>query len=250
VTSAAHAIETQSAPWVTLTADDSAPVVLVCFHCAGASAQGFLPWRRDFTGLAELAAAEMPGHGRRFHEPRVDSISAAAEEFATSIDALPEKPIVFFGHSLGALLAYETTVLLRRIGRRQPRRLILSGRHAPDWRPVSTGLPGVSSEALIAYLRELGGTPEAVFASPAMIDMVLGMLAADLDLIRAYRFAPQVPLDMPIEVIGALADPLVSIETQMGWRAFTTRVCRLHMIDGGHFAIMARPDLLRVILAR
>ncbi|MCS5516151.1 alpha/beta fold hydrolase [Pseudomonas qingdaonensis] len=99
-------------PLVQWLADAEAPVSLLCFHCAGGSAQSFFAWKQAAAGVCELYAVELPGRSRRLREPFAHSVTEVAAAFAEQCQALPDKPLVLFGHSLGALLAYETAQVL------------------------------------------------------------------------------------------------------------------------------------------
>ncbi|HEY0836213.1 MAG TPA: alpha/beta fold hydrolase [Azospirillum sp.] len=241
-------------PWVALGGDSGADVALVCFHCAGGSAQSFAPWCRSLAGRADLVVAELPGRGRRTGEPFAASLTDAARDLAEAHRWLPDKAadkrLVFLGHSLGALLAFETARALQRLGVPGPERLIVSARHAPDWVPASAGLPEPSDEALQRYLRDLDGTPPVVFEHADLLRMVVATLRRDLDLIRGYRCAPAPRLPIPLEVIGAIGDGVVPFESLLGWRAMTDGPSRIHMIPGGHFALLARPQAVLDILSR
>jgi len=229
------------ADWVTLLQAD-APVRLVCFHFAGGSAQSFFPWRVLSDGACELIAAELPGRNRRYHEPFCSSILEAAESFAQTFSRLPPKPTVFYGHSLGALLAYETTRELSQLGQMMPQRLIVSSRAAPVKLPSSIGLPVLSDDALLSYLSDLRGTKTEVLKNKALMSMMLPIIRSDLQLIYDYQHQSSPFLEVPVDVIGAIDDVHCPLEWLLGWRDVTRGKFALHMIPGGHFAPLANPD--------
>lgn len=225
------------------------PVGVVCFHFAGGSAQSFFRWRgaARAAGCA-LIAAELPGRGRRLREGFVPSLASAAmalaQSFAALAAAMPDKRWVFFGHSMGALLAYETVRRLRADGGPQPQGLIVSARHAPGWHPVSSGLPELSDEALCDYLRHLDGTPAAILDNPAFMAMALPILRADLGLLYGYAHVLGQPLDMPVLTIGASADGRVPLEALVAWGTATQGAFRLRMVPGGHFSLLDEPAIV------
>lgn len=223
-------------------ADAQAPVSLVCFHCAGASAQSFFPWIKPARGLCELYAVELPGRSRRHHEPFADSVLALARQFAEQCLALAGKPMIFFGHSLGALMAYETARALVVMGASAPVHLIVASRQSPHWLPVCSGLPELNDRALRDYLRALDGTPLEVLQNQALMDRAVPILQADLTLIHGYRHESREPLGIPIDALGALDDNHVRFESMLGWEQASDRAFNLHMIEGGHFAAMQQPQ--------
>jgi medium-chain acyl-[acyl-carrier-protein] hydrolase len=234
----------QSAEFVPLLKDAAANVRLVCFHFAGGSAQSFLPWRQPSTDVCELLAVELPGRSRRYNEPFVPSIRDAAASFAEAYLKLEPKPCVFYGHSLGALLAYETARILKNEKTAAPDRLIVSSRAGPGYFPVSVGLPELSNDSLMKYLRDLQGTKASVLENKMLMDMMLPIIRADLEMIYAYQYDNGARLDIPVDVIGAIDDQHCPFELLLDWKSITSGQFNLHMIPGGHFAPIAQPDIV------
>lgn len=234
--------------YVSLVKEPASKIVLVCFHFAGGSAQSFLPWKRFCTGVCDLVVAELPGRGRRYGESFFSSMTEAAANFADAYGELSNKHCVFFGHSLGALLAFETARELSARGIASPRRLLVSARAGPDWYPASVGLPELTDTALMKYLRELRGTPQAVLENSGFMQMMMPIIRADLELIYRYEHSPGASLSIPVDVIGAIKDEFVSFESLLRWREATTGDFRLQMVEGGHFTLLAKPDNVYDIL--
>jgi surfactin synthase thioesterase subunit len=221
---------------------------LVCFHYAGGSAQAFYPWRAECASRCTLVAAELPGRGRRPRAPLIGSIVEAAEGFALSYARMPRTEVVFFGHSLGALVAFETVRAIERMRLPGPERLIVSCRAAPGSGQSLASLPDLSDAALVKYLENLEGTPEAVLKSEALMKFALPVLRADLKLIYDYKFSPTPKLNIPIDVIGTIEDKWAPIEVLLEWRRVTHAEFCLRMIPGGHFAPISSPSLILDLL--
>lgn len=240
--------ETVGAGFVPLGTDQSGSCRLVCFHYAGGSAQTFFPWTKSLPPGYALLAAELPGRGRRWEAPFAASIRSAAEELADSWEAFADRPAIFYGHSLGALLAYETAraLLERRLD--LPELLIVSSRASPSSPSSTHTLPALSDADLQRYLESLEGTPRAVLESKPLMERAIPMLRADLQLIYDYRHEPHAALPIPIHVIGSIDDPFAPLECLLEWRAVARGGFRLQMQAGGHFAPMRTPDaVLRAI---
>ncbi|WP_415886047.1 thioesterase II family protein [Neptuniibacter sp. QD37_6] len=229
---------------VTINSLPSAEKVLVCFHFAGGSAQSFYKWKNQCEDNYELIAFEFPGRGRRMRETFAESITALAEQLAASCSQLPDKPWIFIGHSLGALIAYETVRCLQRTHKKLPERLIISARNSPTWLPVSSGLPQLGQHSLKEYLGSLDGTPKEVLNNKPLMDMTLPILKSDLELIYNYEHAPSSQLPIPIDVFGGLDDNHVTFEALLAWKKVTYQDYHLHMISGGHFSLMDAPQPL------
>lgn len=234
----------RSQEFVTLLKGAESDVRLVCFHFAGGSAQSFLSWRQPSTTLCELIAAELPGRSRRYNEEFFPSIQHAAERFADAYARLEDKKCIFYGHSLGALLAYETARVLVRKGISGPDRLIVSSRAAPGSFPASTGLPELSDASLLKYLRDLQGTKQSILENKMLMNMMLPIIRADLEIIYGYQHRRIPLLNIPVDVIGAIDDRHCPFELLLGWRNVTSAEFQLHMMPGGHFAPISNPDIV------
>jgi medium-chain acyl-[acyl-carrier-protein] hydrolase len=238
----------RGADFVPLLKSPNAAVRLICFHFAGGSAQSFLSWRQPSSDVCELIAAELPGRSRRYNENFTPSILHAAERFADACQQMETKRCVFYGHSLGALLAYETARVLARRGTRGPERLVVSSRSAPGSFPASTGLPELSNDALLKYLHDLQGTKQSILENKMLMDMMLPIIRADLEIIYKYRHRSHPLLDIPLDVIGAIDDRHCPFELLLAWRNVTRNTFQLHMIPGGHFAPIAHPGIVLQII--
>jgi surfactin synthase thioesterase subunit len=149
-----------------------------------------------------------------------------------------------YGHSLGALVAFELLRELRRRGAPEPVHLFVSGCVAPhhtydDGPPVA----GMSRPEVVQMLRRLGGTPEWLLADADALDMILPAVRADFSVKETYEYAPEAPLRVPVTVLSSTADPRVPHELQAGWREQTIGAFDLHTLVGGHFAVFEQAEL-------
>lgn len=159
-----------------------------------------------------------------------------------------DKPFVFYGHSMGGLIAFELARLLRREMGPQPLHLIVSGCRAPnvaDTERITYNLP---EPELLEELRTLNGTPEEVLDSPEMMEVLLPILRADFEVVETYEYSIEPPLGCPISAFGGLADEKVEHRHLEAWREHTTSTCYVRMLPGNHFFVRtAQTDLLRIV---
>jgi len=213
-----------------------ADVRLFCLPYAGSGASVYRAWAAALPERIEAAAVQPPGRETRFAEPplhRMDEF--VAELIDAALPMMREKPFAFFGHSLGAIVALETTRALARGGLPQPRHVIVSARPAPHLLLRRERVAGLTRDGLIDWLRRVNGTPEAVLQSRELMDMYLPALRADLDVDDTYRSAADPPLHCPLTVLGGTADDEASPDELRAWSAYTTAECTLRLFDGGHF---------------
>ncbi|PHN27905.1 alpha/beta fold hydrolase [Pseudomonas phytophila] len=224
---------------------------LFCLPYSGASAMVYLRWRRSLPAWIEVCPLELPGRGRRFNEPLQTDMPALVAQLAVELEGRLDLPYVLFGHSLGALLAFELAHALRRKGAPPARALFVSGAPAPAHREYHTDLQAEQSdEQLLARLRQLGGTDEAVFADPEMLLLTLPVLRADFLLCGRYRYDRRALLSSPIHVFGGKQDRM-SVEALSAWQNETAEGFSLEMFDGDHFFINAHEaHLLELMVER
>lgn len=212
-------------------------VRLVCFPHAGGAAGYYAPLARHLAPGAEAVGVQYPGRQDRRTEPGVRDIVELSGMVAHALlRQEPDRPYAFFGHSMGALVAYETVRHLRRTEAPGPVRLFVSGRSAPTVGPTHADRHE-DEEALIAHVRELGGTADAVFDDPDLRAMVMPALRADYRALRSYSWVPGGPLEVPMTLMVGDADPVAPVEQVRRWGELSTLPPRMEVFPGGHFFI-------------
>lgn len=222
------------AAWIRRFSTGAGDTRLVCFPHAGGSASYFF-W---LTGLLEpridTLAVQYPGRQDRLREPCAGSIGELAESIVAALEDWSDLPYCFLGHSMGAVVAYETARLLRRRGRPGPVRLFASGRRAPSaYRPGDVHTR--DDEGLIAELLLLGGTDETVLRDPHIRSMALRPTRGDYRAIETYRHEPGEELDCPVTVLTGDDDPHTTLPEAEAWRRHTSGRFELCVFPGGHF---------------
>lgn len=223
------------AAWFTDGSNPDAPMRVFLFPFAGGNASALLPWQAAFGSGLELRVAQLPGRGIRLFDPPVADLSELVGRLARAVTDLADRPFLFFGHSVGALLAFETTRLLRRTGRPAPVSLWMSGAEGPQTRLLHRHLHQLEEAELIEALREYNGTASEMLADRELMQLVLPGVRADFALSEQYRYRPEPPLDLPISVLLGESDPYVEPERAAGWAAETSGPVTVHRFAGDHF---------------
>lgn len=233
------------------TLDDRLGVpLLYCVPSSGGAASMYRGWRERFAGFFDIRCYQPPGRETRFDEPPHGSVGERAAELLAAIADQTDDEFALFGHSLGALVAFEAARLARRTGQRGPARLIVSACAAPHrFRAERLLLAAQSDAACLELLRELGGTPPEVLAHPEMLDLILPPMRADLAMLRHYPYLDEPPLDLPLLILGGSRDPLVQRDELAAWAEQTTGDSRLVVLDGGHFYWTENEQFADVITA-
>lgn len=209
----------------------------------------YRPWLRAAPANVEIRAVELPGRETRMFDPPFRAMTALIPALLEELRAQLEPPFAFFGHSMGALIAFELTRALRIARAPQPARLFLSAHRAPHLRNRRPPIHALHGEAFWAALRRLGGTPEEVFTHRDLMELVEPTLRADFELCERYEYAKGDPLDIPLTVFGGTDDPSVSQQELLAWHQHTTSNVRLQMFPGQHLFLQhAHAAVLREVL--
>jgi surfactin synthase thioesterase subunit/glycosyltransferase involved in cell wall biosynthesis len=208
------------------TKTDTSHFRLFCFPHAGGGAAFF----RNFRKVVELAPVQYPGHESRSSEKYAASMEELVESLFNHLGPALAGDFAFFGHSMGAIVAFELIRALRRNGLPQPRLLIASGARAPQFRRDHKPGPDPSREELLDEVRRLEGLPD-----PAMAELILPSLEADTALYRRYVYQEEPPLDIPIAAVGGQHDPHVNEHHIRAWAEQTSAAFTWQLLPGGHF---------------
>jgi len=223
---------------------------LICFPYAGAGVAVFRAWLDGLPDTIEMRVAQLPGRASRLREARFERTPPLIETMAEVLCPLLDQPFAFFGHSLGAILAFEVTRSLRRRGF-APAHLFVSGNIAPDLPCPAPLIHQLPDDAFLSELRNLHGMPQAVLDSKELLDLMLPVVRSDFTLLETYKYEPQAPLACPITAYAGLEDPRTSEEGMERWRAQTVGSFDLVMVPGDHFFLeTARPLLVQSIARR
>jgi medium-chain acyl-[acyl-carrier-protein] hydrolase len=213
---------------------------LVCIPFAGGSASVFHHWPAELPSTIEMFGVELAGRGTRFREPALTSVAEVVAPLADELST-DDRPLALFGHSLGALIAFELARALRRRGAREPSLLVASGRRAPHIPKRRAPTHALPDDELVAYLKELNGTPAAVLADPELLALMLPAVRADLAADETYRCAPEPGLDVHVHAFGGETDPTFPLQDLEAWATHTQRGFDFTVFPGDHFFVLQDP---------
>jgi pyochelin biosynthetic protein PchC len=207
---------------------------LVCLPHAGGSASSFRLWPDLLPEHIQLHTVQYPGREDRLSEPPVTSMPEMADAVAAELLALGTRPLVLFGHSMGAAIAYEVAARLERTGL-VPKAVVVSGQPAPHRRKPKE-LHRASDEDLLADIDRIGAAGSGVLRQdPELRDLLLPMIRADYQIIETYDSPDGSRLRAPIVVFRGDTDEDVNAADAEAWADRTLRYQGERVFPGGHF---------------
>ncbi|MFE2322360.1 thioesterase II family protein [Streptomyces sp. NPDC059385] len=229
-----------------------AEATLVCFPHAGGSAGFFFPYSEALSARYDLLAVQYPGRQDRHREPCATSVGelarAIAAELASAVD--PDVPLAFFGHSMGAVVGFETARALAGLGvGRAPDLFLASGRRAPAL-SRDDGIHRLPDRELLDEIKKLGGTDVRMLEDPELFQLVVPTIRADFAAVETYAPEPGAAVTCPVVALIGDGDHRVTAEQAAAWRDHTTSDFSLRIFPGGHFYLVERQrDVITTITA-
>jgi len=224
-------------------------VCLFCFPYAGGTTHTFRAWGQYLPPGVELHAVQPSGRGQRMLEPPFTALQEMVTSLVDVIGDRSDKPMAFFGHSMGAIVAFELARRLRRESKAGPSHLFLSGRRAAQLLSNETPTHDLPEPEFIDSLRRLNGTPKEVFEHAELLQLMLPLLRADFSVCQTYEYRHEAPLSCPITVFGGVEDHEIGRKELEAWSAQTSGAFSLHMLPGDHFFVNTSQALLCRLLA-
>ena len=223
---------------------------LFCFPYAGGGASIYRAWPDHLPPDIDVCSIRLPGRENRLKEAPFTQLPALIQALMGVLSEHFDKPFLFFGHSLGALISFELARALRECQSPGPAQLFVSGCRAPqlpDREPPMRHLP---DPEFVAGLRRLKGTPENVLHHRELMQLLLPTLRADFALFETYAYEPQEPLDCPIFAYCGLEDTKTGRDEMMAWRAQTRGAFSLRMFPGDHFFLHRDQAMLLQVMSQ
>jgi medium-chain acyl-[acyl-carrier-protein] hydrolase len=230
--------------WFVHSGNSEAALRLFCFSYAGGGSTIFRSWNDRLAGQVEVCAVQLPGRESRATEPAYRRLSSLIDDLYGAIEPLlDDKPFALFGHSMGALVAFELARRLRRSGAPQPEQLLLSAFRAPQLPNPNIRIFHLPDEVLKTVLAK-DGTPQEVLQNDELMKALLPTLRADLEVCETYEYVAEAPLPVPMAVFGGFHDVRVGRADLEQWSAQAGAGFDLTMLPGSHFFIHSAQDLL------
>ena len=233
--------------WLPVRLQFRSAIRLYSFPYAGGNSTIFRDWQRYFPSAIEICPVELPGRGQRLKEPLLRDLEKLARLTAEGLKPLLRPPFALFGHSMGALVAFEVARIFAHEDI-SPEMLFVAGARAPHFRENVRHTYDLPEAEFLEELRTINGTPAKLLNNAEMMDLLLPIIRADFQAVQTYRHMPGPPLTCPIVAFGGLVDSKIQADQLCGWRDYTVGEFSHGMLNGDHFFIYsALQDLTKRI---
>ncbi|KAF0866419.1 thioesterase II family protein [Pseudomonas sp. LD120] len=214
---------------------------LFTFPYAGSGASVFQRWFLPLYDQVDLYALQLPGREGRSQESRYRDMQTAANDVVDCLEQFSDDiPCCFFGHSMGALLAFAVASVLQERGRPLPQQLLLSGMVAPHVPQQVAPLHQLPPAQAIGVLQAMGGVPAVVLAEEDLMQMYLPIIQADIQMVYSYANAQARPLDLDMICLSGSQDRIAPPSQMQQWRRYTQGSFEQFVFAGGHFFLDAQ----------
>jgi surfactin synthase thioesterase subunit len=220
-----------------------------CFHHAGGTASVFTGWQREVGRAVSVHPVQLPGRERRLHDEYPDDMAALVADLDAELSPWLEAPHVFYGHSMGALVAFALTRHRFSRGAPLPEALVTGAFGDPAAPPPLEVVPSMSDDDLLDLLIGLGGMSDVVRRYPRWAGPALALIRADLALCTSFQAGPSVPMPVPLHAFAGAEDPLLDATSVAAWGAHTSAGFTAEVVPGGHFFLADPAARARVLAA-
>ena len=215
------------------------------FPHSGGSVLEYLKWSPLLPDTA-LHGVQPPGRGARLREPALTRMTDLVKAIVDAVEF--ESPYLFFGHSLGALVAYEVATALREANSDLPFCLLASACRPPHLAPIGTLENQLTDDELLEVVAsQYASIPPEMQRSSRFRRIFLPCLRADFAVAESYVYVERAPLACPIIALGGSEDH-VSREELAEWENYTSEQLEVRQVPGGHFYLREQQDTLIAVL--
>ncbi len=220
---------------------------MFCFPYAGGGASIFRTWTEGLPTWTEVCPVQLPGRENRIQEKPFTIMEQLITATATALMPYFDLPFVFFGHSMGAWIAYELACYLRKNNNLTPKHLFVAGRFAPHI-PEPDKFHLLPEKEFKEQLKIYNGTPSVVLENDEFMQLLIPLLKSDFSVCETYSYTPREPLECPISVFNGKDDHLIDEKELCSWQQHTSNKCRVEIFQGEHFFLRtAQKELLKSI---
>lgn len=239
--------DTARAPWLKHYPGDDRPGATLVFPHAGGVAASYRDLAQALTLAGDVYVMQYPRRGERQHEPPPLTLPALARDLFEAAPWEQHGPLRLFGHSMGAVVAFEFGRVAEGSG--VPVDTLWASAGPPP--SVVTAMPAVptTDDEILVDLQTLGGTEASLLYDEEFVALLLPAIRGDYAAVNRYKHDPADRLAAGIHAVGGMDDTRVDLGQLQRWEAHTHGAFALTRFPGGHFYIDQHADEIARLVA-
>lgn len=211
---------------------------LFCLPYAGGSEIIYYEWKKYIHPVIQLHPIELKGRGKRYDEAFYNNLNEAIEDIYENIKNNINDEYAIFGHSMGAILAYELYYKIYNIGLKLPQHMFFSGSKPPNVVTKFRDRHNLSDIDLIEKLSDLGGTPQELIENHEFMKEYLPIYRNDLKILEMYKYEEKkTKINSNVSVMNGMQDNINNKDLLEWEKLVSSTKLRTYNFDGNHFFI-------------
>lgn len=228
----------------------SAAARLFCFPYAGGGASVFFSWSEKLQTDVDVCRVQLPGRENRFGDAAFRSMEPLVDALARVLRPYLDRPFAFYGHSMGALIGFELAHRMRQEYGLGPACLFSASYGAPQLPCEEPNIHHLPDDELANAIRQrYNSIPEEVKDHPELLEMMIKVLRADMELYETYEYVEREPLNCPVWALGGEQDRELCEADLLAWGQLTRGPFDVQMFPGDHFFLKSQQGPLLAFLA-
>ncbi len=230
-------------------------IKLFCIPYSGGSCSVYYKWKRLLNDYIDLIPIELAGRGRRMRDKFYETVAEACDDISNMIlaELQPNEPYAIYGHSMGALLAYETYYCLKKKGAHEPEHIFFSGRKAPHDEAEKSEYYKLPEEEFLQVVFNYGSNTREILQNRELMDLFVPILRADFKIAEIYDYeAHDERILCNMSVVNGTSDMSVAQCDINKWSELAGKSCEYRWLSGGHFFLTENPvrtvDMINEVL--
>lgn len=215
-----------------------AKIRLFCLPYAGASASIYNKWQNEFGKLIEVQPIQLPGRENRYEEKYDTNVKDLVQNISVGIEQFLDKPFAIFGHSMGAILAYELSCEIYKRYAKKLTALFVSACRCPeqmsDYKPIIHNLP---DDEFFKAVQGYNGIHPEFLQSKEFIQYFIPILRNDFKTVETYTYEKKSQLECPIIAYCGINDSNILTDQVIKWQDYTSDKFSYKIFEGDHFFI-------------
>lgn len=223
---------------------------IILFPFLGGFGASFNRLVRELGPAWDVWTVNPPGHGPSDVPPQ-PRLRGLVEDYLVALRDVLRTDAVFFGHSMGGVVAYHVLAAMEddpSLSWRRPTDLVLSASAAPADLRVA-GYSSLPERRLLAHLRSFGALPDEVVNDRDLVALFLPAFRADYRVLAEAQLIPPTPLDVRTHLVLGERDDQAPPSKAPAWQRYIAGPIDTHVLpDAGHMYVLDDVEPLRRIL--